>query len=100
MIYEYIDPWWKNIDMGNLKKLEKNFSQCHFDSDKNLNISTDPTWTDPGMNPGLHSIHVHPPISASLAHVCTLSLHCFGGLPLLGLSNFSLVHSVFICLAS
>jgi hypothetical protein len=30
MIYEYGEPWWNDIDRGNLKNLEKNLPQCHF----------------------------------------------------------------------
>jgi hypothetical protein len=37
---------WNEIDSEKPKYSEKNLSQCHFST-------TNPTWTDPGSNPGL-----------------------------------------------
>jgi hypothetical protein len=30
VIYEYEEPWWNDIDRGELKNLKKNVSQCPF----------------------------------------------------------------------
>jgi hypothetical protein len=42
-----MEAYWNGIYREKLKNLEKNISQCHF-------MPTNPTWTDPGANPGLY----------------------------------------------
>jgi hypothetical protein len=48
MIYEYGEPQWNDSD-GTTKELKR--ETC---SSATLSI-TNPTWTDLGVNPGLHS---------------------------------------------
>jgi hypothetical protein len=46
-IYEHGEPRWNDIDRGKRRKSEKNRSSTTFPT-------TNSTWTDPGVKPGLH----------------------------------------------
>jgi hypothetical protein len=41
-----MEHWWNEIDRENPLYSERNLPQCHLST-------TNPTWTDPGSNPGL-----------------------------------------------
>jgi hypothetical protein len=74
MVYEYGELWWNDIGRGKPKNSKKNPLQCHF-------VHHNPTWTDPGMNPGLCG---QRPAAKHLSHgttyvgfICTENVqHC------------------------
>jgi hypothetical protein len=52
MIYEYGEPWWNDIDSGNLKNSEIHLSQCHIVHHKsNMDLpghEPRPVWWEAG----------------------------------------------------
>jgi hypothetical protein len=44
VMYDYGEPQWNDIDRGNLKNSEKTCPSA-------ILPTTNPTWTDPGVNP-------------------------------------------------
>jgi hypothetical protein len=42
-----MEQWWNDIDRRKQKNAEEHISQCHF--------ARNPTWTNLGVKPGLHS---------------------------------------------
>jgi hypothetical protein len=48
IIYEYVEPWWNDIDRGQPKNSEKIWHSATL-------LTTNATWTDPGANPGLYT---------------------------------------------
>jgi hypothetical protein len=60
MIYNYGETQWNDIDRINLRKT------CP----SAILSTTNPTWTDPGANPGLHS---ERPVTNHLNHGMALN---------------------------